>query len=497
MRASNGPIACVARPRNERNLRVAAVRDWRMAALGSSCSALGIACLLLVACSGNPPRREFAAQAEAAPESAATVPQASPAPPPEHAATAAVTSPWPRLRQRMMMPGCEYGTAVRQAARAFTQSTAQFEASLSEAMPYLLVVLAEIERRNLPGEFAFLPYIESTYVPIASTGDRAAGIWQLMPDTAREVGIRIGAEYDGRLDIVASTNAALDLLERYSEVFGDWRLADLAYNAGEYGVRNVAGTDPAQRTAAQVARLRVNPGAHQHLAKLLAVACIVEDPARFHVELPEPTSDDVLALVEFPAPVDLALAARITGVDISQMRRFNPGYVRGHMTDGGPYRLLVPAAERQRLESTLATLPRPLWRDWHEVVLRQPEALDVLASANDLDTRALAAVNRLRGDAMLDAGRHLLLPGRAGPAELLASVVAVPPEPPPAETVHVVRHGDTLWSIAHQQHVRLDDLLRWNNLGARSTLHVGQRLRLAIPDTETSGGATAASASAR
>ena len=468
-----------------------------MAALGGSCCALGVACLLLVACSGNPSRPETAAPKPTESAPAEVVRPVAESPAAQQTAGVAVTSPWPRLRRRMMMPGCEYNAAVRQAAHSFTQSTVRFEASLSEAMPYLLVVLDEIERRNLPGEFAFLPYIESTYIPFATTGDRAAGIWQLMPDTAREVGIRIGAEYDGRLDIAASTNAALDLLERYSEVFGDWRLADLAYNAGEYGVRNVAGTDPAQRSANQVARLRLDPGTHRHLAKLLAVACIVENPDRFHVELPEPTSDDVLALVEFPAPVDFGLAARISGVDVSQMRRFNPGYLRGRMPDGGPCRLLVPADARQRLESTLATLPRPLWRDWHEVVLRQPETLDVLASANDLDTRALAAVNRLRVDATLDAGAHLLLPGRAGPAELLASVVAVPPEPPPVETVHVVRRGDTPWSIAHQRHVRLDDLLRWNGLNSRSTLHVGQRLRLGIPDSDTAGAATAASASAR
>jgi membrane-bound lytic murein transglycosylase D len=497
MRASNDTAASKLPLRSPCRARGARARDWRMAALGGSCCSLGIACLLLVACSGTLPRPEIPPDVEPAPLMPVPAPPAAEAPAAGQVASVAPASPWPRLRQRMRMPDCDYNAAVRQAARAFTQSTAQFEASLGEAMPYLLAVLDEIERRDMPGEFALLPYIESTYVPFASSGDRAAGIWQLMPSTAREVGIHIGAEYDGRLDIMASTTAALDLLERYAEVFGDWRLADFAYNAGEYGVRNVAGTDPTQRTAAQVARLRVNPGAHQHLAKLLAVACIVEDPARFRVELPEPTSDDALALVEFPAPVDLALAARITGVDISRMHRFNPGYLRGHMPDGGPYRLLVPAAERQQLEATLATLPRPLWRDWHEVLLRQPESLGVLASANDLDARALAAVNRLHGDPILDAGRHLLLPGSAGPAELLASVVPVTAEPPPLETVHVVHPGDTLWSVAHQQHVRLDDLLRWNRLNSHSTLHVGQRLYLGIPDTGTAGTTTAASAGAR
>jgi len=111
-------------------------------------------------------------------------------------------------------------------------------------MPFLLVVLEQIEQRKMPGEFAFLPYIESNYTALASSGDRSAGIWQLMPDTAREAGLRITREYDGRLDVYASTTAALDLLERYNEQFGDWRLADMAFNAGELASRPMKRTSP-------------------------------------------------------------------------------------------------------------------------------------------------------------------------------------------------------------------------------------------------------------
>jgi len=96
----------------------------------------------------------------------------------------------------------------------------------------------------------------------SSTGE--SGIWQLMPDTAREAGLHITADYDGRLDIHASTNAALDLLQRYDQEFGDWRLADMAFNAGEYGIKDLVGDARTQRSAAELGRLRVQA---QEIAK--------------------------------------------------------------------------------------------------------------------------------------------------------------------------------------------------------------------------------------
>ena len=64
-------------------------------------------------------------------------------------------------------------------------------------------------------------------------------MWQLDPDTAREEGLLVNADYDARLDILASTTAALALIERYQKEFGDWRLADMAFNSGEYRVKNL------------------------------------------------------------------------------------------------------------------------------------------------------------------------------------------------------------------------------------------------------------------
>ena len=387
------------------------------------------------------------------------------------------------------MPDCDYNPAVRRWAHTYAQNPTQFAASMSQAMPYLLVVLDEIERRDLPGEFVFLPYIESTYTPVSSTGDHAAGIWQLMPDTARETGLPITPEYDGRLDIYASTEAALDLLERYQREFDDWRVVDLAYNAGEYGVKTLVGSGTFGSSADELSRLRVNPGAHDHLAKLLAVACVASDPQRFHVELPEPMADDWLAHLTLPAPVDLNLVAWVAGIDIAQLRHDNPGYTLGRMPANGPYGLLIPAAQKDAVETALSLMPTSAWREWHEISLQQDESADVIASAHDLDVDALATINHVAPDSTLPAGKRVLLPGRGDAPSIDTHRVIATVRAASVPSMHVVRSGETLWSIARSEHVRIDDLLRWNGLLRTSTLHLGQRLRLAIPESEATASA--------
>jgi membrane-bound lytic murein transglycosylase D len=456
-----------------------------LAVFGSCCTALGGAVLLLVACSVDSPRVE---PVSPAPPTPATEPVAVPArelarpvaaPVPESA------SPWPRLRASFELPGCDYNASVQHWARVYAQSPREFSDSLTDAMPYLLLVIDQLEKHRLPGEFAFLPYLESNYTPIATSGDRAAGIWQLMPDTALENGLQISAEYDGRLDIRASTLTAIDLLRQYHDEFGDWRMANMAFNAGLYKVRALIGTRPHDGwSARELGRLAVSPGTHDHLAKLLALSCIVSDPARFDVELPEPGIDDAIALLDLPAPVDLHLAARLAGIEMARLRQLNPGYLRGHMPPTGPHHLLIPATRRIAFEQTLGKLPQYAWRNWHEVVLKQAETLDLFAMIGDIDSSALATINGYQADAQLAPGTRLLLPGLAKDTDMAVAEPAPAPadetliEPPESLVVHA---GDTLWDIAHRYRLHVDDLVRWNGLTRNATLRLGQHLLLNEP----------------
>ena len=370
------------------------------------------------------------------------------------------------------MQGCDYHADVQRWAHIYTKRPRQFAASWKRAMPFLLLVVDELKRRDLPGEFALLPYVESNYQPVASRGDRAAGMWQLVPDTARAAGLAVGADYDGRLDALASTVAALDLIEQYRKEFADWRLADMAYNSGEFRVRKLLGERDARTlSASELAQLAFKPITHQHLDRLLALACIIDDPARFGVTLPEPGADDRLQSVPLQAGMDLRLAARLAGLDVSDVRRWNAGFRHDRMVPTAAHRLLLPTDSVARFQTAAAAVPIALWGDWREQRVASTSGIGTWATQIGIPVAVLAAANALDEDATVTRTTALLLPGRE--AESVDAVAHTAKR----ERSVVVGAGDTLSRIADRCAIPLSQLKRLNP-GANGILRPGQRLRL-------------------
>lgn len=431
---------------------------------------LPVALTLLLAACATPPSRML--QAPAAPPSAATVPAIDLVTIAPAAADPDPASPWVRLRASFAMQGCDYRPEVQRWAAIYAKRPRQFAASWKQAMPFLLLVVDELARRNLPGEFAMLPYVESTYQPIASRGDRAAGMWQLVPDTARAGGLAVNADYDGRLDALASTSAALDLITYYRKEFADWRLADMAYNSGEFRVRKLLGSrDARSLSASALARLAFNPVTHEHLDRLLALSCIINDPARFGVTLPEPRADDVFAAVPLKAGMDLRLAARLAGLNIRDVQRWNAGYRRSRMPAAAAHTLWLPKDSIARFELAAAAMPVELWGDWREQRVASSSGIGTWATQFGIPVAVLAAANALDEDATVMRESALLLPGRdPDPVEDVA-------RNSPQERSVVIRSGDTLSQIAQRNAIPLGQIKRLNP-GATGILRPGQRLRL-------------------
>lgn len=429
---------------------------------------------LLAACAVTTPRPPAPAAvpptAPAAPTPVIPAPIVQADTPPASAAK----SPWRRMRDRFAMPGCDYSAQVMQWAQRFAAHPERFAETWRPAMPFLLLALDEIERRNLPGEFALLPYVESHYQPLAGKGQRPAGAWQLMPRTARDQGLRLSKHYDGRLDVIDSTRVALDLLERYDREFGDWRLATMAFNAGEYRVKRELRERPAATLdATQLASLKLSPITHEHLAKLLALACIIADPQRFRVTLPEPQAHDVLAEHMIEGSIDLRLAARYADMSFADLHRLNAAHLGERSAPLGPHRLLLPRQKIAQFVAMELADPMALRGDWRTVKIPRTTSLSRIARDAATPATTLALANGLDPEATLAAGTSLLVPGRPAVARVLA--------PPTANDTHVIRSGDTLSAIAHRYGVRIIELLNWNALRANSVLRLGARLRISAP----------------
>ena len=116
----------------------------------------------------------------------------------------------------------------------YVKHTSYLDRVAKRAEPFLYYIVQELEKNDMPIELAMLPIVESAFDPFAYSHGRASGMWQFVPGTGKRFGMKQNWWYDGRRDVVASTQGAIKYLKYLHKFFdGDWLLALAAYNSGE------------------------------------------------------------------------------------------------------------------------------------------------------------------------------------------------------------------------------------------------------------------------
>lgn len=268
-------------------------------------------------------------------------------------AVAAAGDPWQRIRGGR---GLEIPAHPR-VAKAVTQLSKNknyLNELAARARPYLHLILTELERGGLPTGLALLPEIESRYNPRAVSPMRAAGMWQFMPYTGKEMGLEQNAWYDGRYDVLASTRGAVRYLRELNKEFdGDWALTLAAYNAGPARVRAAQRANERAGKPTDYWSLDLPTETEEYVPKLLAVTSLVQSPQRYGLRLPALPAGSPLAVVATQAPVDLAKAANASGLSASTLAALNPGLKKGRNRAGQRTYLLVPVEAAARLSQHL------------------------------------------------------------------------------------------------------------------------------------------------
>ncbi len=226
---------------------------------------------------------------------------------------------------------------------------------LTRAQRYLPYIVAELERRGLPLELALLPIVESAYDPFAYSHGRAAGLWQMIPGTAKRFGIKQNWWYDGRRDVVDSTRAALDYLEYlYKFNNGDWLNAIASYNSGEGNVRRAVRRNTSANKPIDFWNLKLPRETSMYVPKLLALVEIIADPAKHNLTLPVVVDEPQFMIADIGGQLDLALAAELAGVDVDTVYQYNPGYNRWSTDPSGPHSLVMPVDVADAFVAALA-----------------------------------------------------------------------------------------------------------------------------------------------
>jgi len=337
---------------------------------------------------------------------------------------------WDQLRGSFAMADCDADPSVMAWAKRYTHNPRQFENQLREVLPRLAYVQQVAAQYDVAGEFVLLPWVESHFKPVAARRRQPAGMWQIMPVTADTMGLRVDGHYDGRLDVPAAAHAVMKLLKQYHDQFHDWRVADYAYNAGEFSVRKLIqkhgmpGDDPV------IPELPVRKVTRAHLTKLLAIACVVREPGRFNVSLPTLPDEQHLVQVKIPHSMPITRAADHAGMSVDTLKDLNAAF-RSDMIDAGAASyLLLPASHARQFRDALLA----------------PSSVE-LADAHGLGATAKTAT------------------------------AVPPPKATAARKTHTVRRGESLWQIARSYSVNVSQLQRWNHLHG-PTLRLGQVLQV-------------------
>ncbi|BFI96214.1 MAG: lytic transglycosylase domain-containing protein [Rhodanobacter sp.] len=389
---------------------------------------------LLAACATAPPQHPAPAVPPPEPSPIAPAPAAASSSGAVVAATPETAgNVWDRLRGSFQMADCDASPAVLSWARRYTRDPQRFEAALRDALPKLTYVQQVAAEHDVAGEFVLLPWIESGFRPIPARRGRPAGMWQIMPATAAAMGLHVDSRYDARLDVQASADAVMKLLRTYYDEFHDWRVADYAYNAGEFKARQLMQRHGMPPPSPVIPHWPVHDITREHLTRLLAVACVVRQPGRFAVTLPTLQPSQHLVPVPLPHSMPLARAADKAGMQLEALKNLNAAF-RTNIADAGaaPY-LMMPLGHAQQ---------------FHDALLAQASSAD--------DTLGS------------DPAGHLESGGN-GASEQSA-----------AARTHRVVAGESLWQLARRYAVSVKELERWNHLHGPQ-IKPGQVLKVRAP----------------
>lgn len=389
---------------------------------------------------------------------------------------------WQRIRDGYGLPPAQT-RLLDNHLRWYANNQQHLLAVTQRSQPYIHHVVTELEAHDMPLELALLPIIESSYNPFAYSNRKAAGLWQFMPRTGESFGLEQNGWYDGRRDVIASTEAAIRYLKYLHNMFDeDWLLALAAYNAGQGTVSRAIEKNRRQGKPTDFWSLPLPKQTQAYVPRLLALSRIIALPDAFEVSLESIPNDPYFVPIELDSQINLAELATLADSDPKELQQLNAGYSRWLTDPSGPHQILVPAETADVFMEQLQQLPTRPSVTWQEYKVVKGDSLSTIARRFNTTITLLKNNNNLRSD-------HL----RIGQVLQVAQAVPVISDYPSAEDlmknfgkpkagnqrIYTVRSGDSLWKIARQHNTSVANLTRLNNLSARSSLKPGQKLIVA------------------
>ncbi|WP_296058250.1 LysM peptidoglycan-binding domain-containing protein [uncultured Amphritea sp.] len=403
----------------------------------------------------------------------------------QQAKTADLADLWQLTRQHMQLDLDNDDPRLQAQFDWYKKHPEYMQRVATRASRYYYYILGEVLKRDMPAEVALLPIVESAYDPFAYSHGRASGPWQFIPGTARHFGLKSSWWYDGRRDIVASTDAALTYLQQLHQRFDSWELALAAYNCGGGNVSKAIRRNKKKGLPTDFWSLDLPKETRAYVPKLLAVSRLVRDAQQNNLDLQPLANEPVFEQVELDSQIDLAQAAQLSSITTQELYQLNPGFNRWATDPDGPHRLLVPASTAEQFRSRLAALPAEQRVNWTRHKISKGETISTIAQHYKTTSSVIREANKLSGN-NIRAGKYLLIPSakhESGEYSLSQSQRFSRKQNQLAQSnrnkvSYQVKQGDSFWKIAKNNNVSVRELASWNQMAPGDPLRAGQTLSI-------------------
>lgn len=375
---------------------------------------------------------------------------------------------WDRIRNQLSFSFPEDNKKAEIYRERFTNNQYAVNRISNSGQRYLFHTVKRAEELNLPIELALIPFIESEFDPYAKSVYGATGIWQFLPATGSEWGLKSNWWYDGKRDVIASTEAAFNFLIYLHQRFdNDWFLALAAYNAGPSRVSRAIKKNKGEGKPTDFWSLKLPKETTYYVTKLHVLCELIKNPASYGVNLPSIANRQYFVKVKTPGQVDLLQAADLAGITPEAIYELNPGFSQWATDPGGPHYLLLPTGVADRFLIQLSSLNEVELVQWDRYQIQKGDNLFKIANKYNMEVSVLKEINQMESD-LIYAGKEIMVP--RGPAWTKTFV-------PRSRTYKVVK-GDTFWGISKKYGVTIQDLTLWNDLNLSSPLQIGQKIKI-------------------
>ncbi|WP_153446454.1 lytic transglycosylase [Vibrio algicola] len=404
-----------------------------------------------------------------------------PVEPPKPLTAQQQTDLWKRISMQFTLPIPNDDPTVNYYRTWYLTHPDHLKTVSKRAEPFLYMITTRIEDRGLPLELTLLPVVESAFDPFAYSFGSAAGLWQFVPVTADRFGLERNYWYDGRRDVDAATDAALDYMTYLGNRFdGDWENAIAAYNSGGGRVSSAIRKNKKAGKPTDFFSLDLPKETRSYVPKLLALADILAHEKEYGIEVPPIANKPVLAKVNPNEQVDLAIAAQYAGISVKELQSYNPGFNQWATAPNGPYNFLIPIEKVEQFnQKSVENRGKGVKLIRYKV--KSGDTLSVIAKKNQTTTKVIQQANSL-DNANIRIGQYLLVPRstKNNKAYALSANNRLAKTQSVArgkyKTNYTVASGDSFWSIAKQHKVTVDALARWNGMAPKDSLRSGQKL---------------------